>query len=218
MKPTLEQVLAFAQSDLDAAKIPTPHDVALTLAAALLQAGRYGDDHGAAVARAWTLVIDFYGGQREYEADVRRRAGIAEHQAAATGKTLPAIVASAAEGDMSREEARAYVTGGETGSIGEAGGGLVSAVRMPMQQAQPGSETMDLTAVMAAQRARQQRIAEANAKTIAAKAVLEEAEHYLVAAKAGGDDEEIRSRQAAVDEAQQAFDAAAAEQSKAHED
>ncbi len=77
---------------------PSPYDIALTLAAALLSSGRFGDDGGAAMDTAWMLVIPFYQGQVAYGRQVGAMFDIAQH-------------ASAPEPDMTRAEARAYVAG-----------------------------------------------------------------------------------------------------------
>jgi hypothetical protein len=107
MKPTLEQVIAYAQSDLDEAKPPSPYEIALTLAAALVSSGRYAENSDAAMATAWSMVIPFYQGQATY---------------LQLGKTLFDIQrhASQPEGSMHPTEGRAYATGGETGDVGEA--------------------------------------------------------------------------------------------------
>lgn len=112
MKPTLEQVIAFAQSDLAElqAKPPTPYEIALAMGGALLASGRCGDDFTAAMQKAWLCVVPFYEGVKAYENDIRTRAAIAGH-----------VASSPVESDMTAAEARAYVTGGETGQIGEFG-------------------------------------------------------------------------------------------------
>jgi hypothetical protein len=78
---------------------PTPYEIALKFAGDLLASGRFGDDPGAAMDTAWSLVIPFYQGQLAYV----RQVGILSH--------LTEGRMSAAEGDMSAEEARAYVAG-----------------------------------------------------------------------------------------------------------
>lgn len=97
---------------------PGPYEIALTFASALLSSGRFStDDFGAAMDTAWTLVMPFYQGQAAYEKLARALFDMTQH-------------ASAPEPDMSAGEARAYVTGGETGDFGElAGPGMLEAVR-----------------------------------------------------------------------------------------
>lgn len=125
MKPTFEQVIAFAQLDLvrpfddvvrfaqdggaARALAPDPYSLAKEFACALLAAGRFGDDYTAAMETGWTLVMPYYAGRQAYEQDVATRAALAS-----VGP------ASVPEGDMSVAEARAYVAG-ETGDIGEGG-------------------------------------------------------------------------------------------------
>jgi hypothetical protein len=95
MKP-FREIWKFA---FDRAPTPTaPEQIALTFAAALLSSGRYGDDAGAAMDTAWTLVIPFYQGQLAYGRQVQTLFDISRH-------------ASQVEGEMSADEARAYVAG-----------------------------------------------------------------------------------------------------------
>lgn len=107
-KPTLEQVREFMERDVDVPLPPSPFEIALRMGAALLSAGRYGDDLTAAMEMAWRCVLPFYQGQKAYLENAALMFHLAQH-------------ASKAEGDMSASEARAYVTGGETGNMGEAG-------------------------------------------------------------------------------------------------
>jgi hypothetical protein len=98
MKPFREiWQFAFAREPA-AATPPAPDQIALTFAAALLSSGRFGDDPGAAMDTAWTLVIPFYQGQLAYGRQVQTLFDISQH-------------ASTPEGDMSAAEARAYVAG-----------------------------------------------------------------------------------------------------------
>ncbi len=98
MKP-FREIWKFAFGRADPAPAPAaPEQIALTFAAALLSSGRFGDDPGAAMDTAWTLVIPFYQGQLAYGRQVQTLFDISQH-------------ASQPEGDMSAAEARAYVSG-----------------------------------------------------------------------------------------------------------
>ena len=81
---------------------PSPHEIALQFAAALLSSPKFADDHSAAVSTAWTLVMAYYQGEEIY------RQTIEAMYAAAYGQ-----YASEPEPQMSRAEQRAYV-GGES--------------------------------------------------------------------------------------------------------
>lgn len=197
MKPTWEQVKAFAESDLPEEPTPGPYEIVLALAPALIMSGKFGDDASAAIEHAWTLVVPFYQGKRAYLSHATMLFNLAKH-------------ASAPESPMSAGEARAYVTGGETGNTGEAstaGPGLAE-MRIPMQavpmerQWEPGE--------LEAARARELRIHETTQAVIAAQAVLEEAKAVDLAGSTDATREAVRV-------AQEAFDARAAEQSKAYE-
>jgi hypothetical protein len=180
MRPTLDQVIEFANSDLETAKPPSPYDIAITMAAALLSSGRFGDDPSAAMETAWILVTPFYQGRLAYERNTQMLFDLSRH-------------ASQAEEPMTGLEARAYVSGGETGDFGEGGG------------AQPlASMTFKTTPSIGDQalQARQAHIAECTLKVQAAAAVLEAAR--------------ISGGKAKIARAQKAFDAAAAEQSAAY--
>lgn len=212
MKPTPEQVAAFAHCDVpddllddlsqylrprvEPPAPPGPHDIALRLAAALLSSNRFGDDAAAAVETAWTLVIPYYQGQLVYERQVRMF----------TGMSSPA-----AEAEMSPAEARSYVTGGEAiapggetgnyGEVGEAGPATTSVL--------VASANLDPLV-----QARWQRITEATGAVVDAQAALEEAKAILAAIPAGK-----KGRRAAelnVARRQAAFDAAAQVQSAAY--
>jgi hypothetical protein len=203
MKPTWEQVKAFAESDLEEEKIPGPYAIALNFATALLTSGRFGDDVTAAVETAWTLVLPFYQGKQAYVTHVKTLAALAP---GAAGPVEPA---------MSPAEARAYVTGGETGNTGEVSplspGVAFVRVRegvghmVPVGHPLTATETIDLQAAQA----QQVRIAEATKAVVAAQAVLEEA-------KALDMGKSTRASRARVAEAQAAFDAAAKVQSEAY--
>jgi hypothetical protein len=98
MKP-FREIWKFAFAGGQAApEPPAPDQIALTFAAALLSSGRFGDDPGAAMDTAWTLVIPFYQGQLAYGRQVQTLFDISRH-------------ASTPEGEMSTAEARAYVAG-----------------------------------------------------------------------------------------------------------
>jgi hypothetical protein len=98
MKP-FREIWKFAFAPGQVAPEPaSPEKIALTFAAALLSSGRFGDDPGAAMDTAWTLVIPFYQGQLAYGRQVQTLFDISRH-------------ASQVEGDMSVDEARAYVAG-----------------------------------------------------------------------------------------------------------
>jgi hypothetical protein len=185
-KPTPEQIIAFINSDIEAPKPPSPYDIALTMGAALLSSGKFGDDFSAPMQHGWACVIPFYQGQKFYEEQGLMLFNMARH-------------ASAPEGDMGDGEARAYVTGGETGETGETG--------------EPGR--LDLAAVWSAQagplamrqaedamRARQAEISRCD------QLVTEAAAALAAARTAGG----VRR----IAKAQQAFDKACAAQSAAH--
>lgn len=98
-KPTLEEILKFADSDLDAPAPPSPYEIALRVACASLAAGRFGDDIGGAMVLGWMAVIPFYQGQRAYGDHAQMLFDVAQH-------------ASAPEGEN-------QVAGGETGHTGE---------------------------------------------------------------------------------------------------
>lgn len=185
MKPTLEQVKAFMETDLEAAKPPSPYDIALALTSALLAAGRYGDDPTAACEMGWTMVIPFYQGQLAYEKQGRMLFDLTRH-------------ASQAEGEMSHEEARAYVTGGETGNMGEVDG------QAPLATFHVAAgPAVDIEQV----RARQQLIADATTKMQAAAAALD------LARTTNTDSKDYAKLVAA---AQRMFEETAAEQSAAY--
>lgn len=190
MKPTLEQVLAFAASEIEEVTPPNPYEIALTLGAALLSSGRYGDDGGAAIASAWTLVIPFYQGKAAYEAHGAMLFNMSQH-------------ASAPEPDMTAGEARAYVTGGESGHFGEHGLGAPELARATVRTA-PATQTIDLdpAAARQADHARQVHIAECAQRVQAARLALDVAL--------------ANKRKPAIAKAQKEWDAATAEQSAAY--
>lgn len=185
MKPTLEQVREFMERDVEEALPPSPYQIALTLGASLLASGRFADDPAAAVQTGWLLVMPFYQGVAAYKANATMLFDISKH-------------ASMPEGDMSAAEARAYVTGGETGDSGEAGGQAVDLATLIVR---PQLTVADLETVQA----RQRRIADTTQKVQAARAALDTA----LGSKAKG-------RAARIAKAQKEFDEAAAEQSAAY--
>jgi hypothetical protein len=207
MKPTAEQVAAFAGGDLEAGDLaalmsklappaapPSPWEIALRLAGALLASGRFADDQTAAVEVAWTLVIPFYQGRATYERLGLNLANVAR------------FAVSETEGDMSAAERRAYVTGGETGDTGEAGEGAALAVM-------PGHAGVDLAAITA----RQIRIAETTTAVQEASIALDLAARAFANLPADADDAARDAARAAAEGAQAAFDQAAAAQSAAYE-
>lgn len=107
-RPTLRQILAYARTDLTPppAAPPSPYEIAMRMGAALLSSGRFGDDFGAPMQHGWACVIPYYQGQAFYETQGQMLFDMSRH-------------ASEPEGEMDPGEARAYVTGGETGGIGE---------------------------------------------------------------------------------------------------
>lgn len=191
MKPTIEQVLAYAQADLDAPKSaqpPSPYEIALAIAGALISTGKY-EDPGAVMKTAWLMVIPFYQGQADYLAQAKALADVARRS-------------SGPDVEMTAAEARSYVTGGdaggggvggETGDIGEVGGGEPLAY-VAFQVPPPHSPEQ------------QNRIANATLAAQAAARDLENAKHL------GAD----KGRAARVAKAQKAFDAAAKAQSEAY--
>lgn len=197
MKPTWEQVKAFAESDLPEEPIPGPYQIVLALAPALIMSGRYGDDASAAIEHAWTLVLPFYQGKRAYLSQATMLFDLAKH-------------ASSPEAPMSEGEARAYVTGGETGNTGEtqAGRDALTAIRVPMQQSVAAVRQWAPGELEAA-RERAQRIHDTTQAVIAAQGVLEEA-------KAADAAESTDATREAVAAAQAAFDQAAKLQSEAY--
>lgn len=105
-KPTLKQIWKYARTDLKPVP-PGPYEVALQCAAAILGSGKFGDDMTAPMEVAWRCVFPFYQGQKIYLEHGAMMFQLAQH-------------ASASEG-MTDAEAFAYVTGGETGDMGESG-------------------------------------------------------------------------------------------------
>lgn len=149
MLPTLEQVLEFSRTDLEAPKPPSPYEIALRISCALLSTGKYGEDAGAAIVTAWTTIPTFYAGRLEYEKHMRMLAEISA-QANPTGPSFQISrqtaaspvegAAGEAPGELGLDPGREYVTGGETGQIGEA------------RTVPPaGSQAIDLDAVQARQ-------------------------------------------------------------------
>jgi hypothetical protein len=173
-KPTLEQVVAYAQSDLDGPKLPTPHEIALAFGCALLSSGRFADDAGAAVTIAWTLVIPYYQGELTMKADI-------------DGRRLAAGMVVMTDPEMSTAEARAYVAG-ESGNMGEYDlgdpAGDVQLRAMP-------PELMAQHAAAAEKADHINRCAER----------VREADAALTLAKAGGKPAKIKKAQAAYDQA-----------------
>lgn len=180
MKPTAEQIVAYINSDLDAPKPPSPYEIALTLSAALISSGRFAENPSAAIDNAWLMVLTFYQGQAMY----------LQH-----GQMLYDLThgASPTEPEMSRAEGHAYVTGGETGNIGE--------VHEPALS--DASQDIDLRPLQKARVARATHIAACDIKTVKAYTAWQDA--------LGGDDPGKITR------TKKAYDKAAAEQSKAHE-
>jgi hypothetical protein len=219
MKPTLEQVREFMDTGAPPKGPPTPHEIALTLSAALLSSGRYADDMGAAINSAWRLVIDFYAGQRAYQQDVQERAAIASM---VTGKSLSGIVAGASEpeGEMSRAEARAYVTGGETGQIGEGGGGHMTVRAAPASYLNPPQDQANWTDEQKEGFAKAQRLAELAQKVAKLQEAYLQKEHEvaLVAQHEQGKKESSRLRglRKQAKELRAEFDVACKEQSAAY--
>lgn len=106
-KPTLRQIWRYARTDTTVIP-PGPHEIALRCAAAILSSGKFGDDMTAPMETAWRCVFPFYQGSKTYLEHAGLMFHLAQH-------------ASGAEGAMSAEETRAYITGGETGDMGESG-------------------------------------------------------------------------------------------------
>lgn len=104
-KPTLKQIWRYARTDLKAVP-PSPHEIALRCAAAILGSGKFGDDMTAPMDVAWRCVLPFYAGQKSYLEQ---------------GAMMYQMSLHASEPEMTSAEAYAYVTGGETGDMGEAG-------------------------------------------------------------------------------------------------
>lgn len=104
-KPTLKQIWQYARTDLKAVP-PSPHEIALRCAAAILGSGKFGDDMTAPMDVAWRCVLPFYAGQKSYLEQ---------------GAMMYQMSVHASEPEMTSAEAYAYVTGGETGNMGEAG-------------------------------------------------------------------------------------------------
>lgn len=222
MKPTPEQVARFATGEFDQLQmqaieawtvppqppepIPGPYQLAREFAAALLASGQFQPDNSeAAVAKAWSLVLPFYQGKQLY-LDL------------ASG--LAGMVASVAEGDLSADEARAYVTGGETGQTGEAAAfdrqtrqGQQLNVGVPVLR---GSETIILTGEAAADRAKE--IAESGVAVQAAAKALEDAEVNLAFAQdqKGTPKDTLVSLRNAAERAKADFDQACERQSAAY--
>lgn len=106
-KPTLKQIWRYMRTDLTPVP-PGPYEIALRMAAAILSSGKFGDDLTAPMELAWKCVFPFYAGQKSYLEHAGLMFHVGQH-------------ASGAEGFMSPEETRAYITGGETGDMGESG-------------------------------------------------------------------------------------------------
>lgn len=207
MKPTLEQVIAYAQSDLDAAP-PSPYEIALCFSAALLQSGRFADDSGAAIETAWTLVPTYYQGRAAYE-NVMRTMGEIAASARAGGVSFVAgsRVSQADTAGMSPAEAAAYVAG-ETGDMGEMRAGKMPTVRVDAHG------DVDLRKIQE----RQRRIAETTTAVLEAEQAMRAAVSAVHDAKNRGQSPKLIKRlEAVAEQAQAAFDEAARAQSEAYE-
>lgn len=212
-RPTPEQIIEFINSDIEAPKPPSPYDIALTMGAALLSSGRF-EDVGAAMANGWTCVIPFYQGQATYLAQgtmLGTMAGHARKLAAMAGAPEGSAGVPGETDAMSGAEARAYVSGGdtgETGDLGEAGQGAPFVVGTFPEASGTFPETSTFDKAMAARQAEisrcDQLVKDAAAQVSAAREEFHAGEERPHGAAA----KRLKAAEAALTEAQAAQSAA----------